>query len=512
MSAELAHSVSPDNTSPKNAEGLQCHFLADHGVEKVSNNVDLEAWRTDLQRLHGTIDQVVQSFISHQTRQLDAVAAELASQKERIALKESRFSELSDSIAGFVEEEAKRLEVWGVHIDVPEADARHEAYDAELPGPPTLHRINRLWRKALRAFDAIREAKEKEAAASLEQQRQQFERSALEAEQKYGLLQQERERDVASLEDRLKALQDAAEQKDGNAKALSGEAQDLKMKLDAAMGDIKNMSEKLQHTETEKHRGEYEWGAEREELTRQRAAAEQQIANLDKELAEAKQREEELTHKCADRAQKLEQMRRLMDDQERELNQKIDRVQHYVKERQAGALHAEKKQQDAEKMAERWQGEVRRLQAEKDRLSKVVLDLEGHQSGQTKDIHAIQERHRQEVASLQEALSRKDHEMRIANTELLQKRDDEYQAKVSIERQREKDRSIALLKKKEQEVQIKEQQLKAARLRIQELEENVSGGASGRSSGVHSASPPCNRSPSTSMSRSTLPPLPLSAR
>merc|ERR1711948_183895 len=54
--------------------------------------------------------------------------------------------------------------------------------------------------------------------------------------------------------------------------------------------------------------------------------------------------------------------------------------------------------------------------------------------------------------------------------ELLQQRDDEYQAKVSLEKQREKDRSIALLKKKEQELQIKDQQLQAAKKRVQELE------------------------------------------
>merc|ERR1719210_59757 len=133
--------------------------------------VDLDAWRGDLQRLHVTLDQVVQSFISSQTRQLDAVAAELASQKDRITTKERCFTELSDSIASFVEAEAKRLEVCGVALGGAEADARHEAYDAELPGPPALHRINRLWRKATRAFEAVKEAKEREAAAALEEQR-----------------------------------------------------------------------------------------------------------------------------------------------------------------------------------------------------------------------------------------------------------------------------------------------------------------------------------------------------
>merc|ERR1719323_2552909 len=116
--------------------------------------------------------------------------------------------------------------------------------------------------------------------------------------------------------------------------------------------------------EAAKSRVEYEWGAEREELMRERDAAHARETDLEKAVAEAHEHEEELTRKCADRADKLEQMKKLMDDQEHEMTTKIDRVQQYVKERQAGALHAEKKQQDAERMAERWQGEVRRLQAE----------------------------------------------------------------------------------------------------------------------------------------------------
>merc|ERR1712217_602760 len=162
---------------------------------------------------------------------------------------------------------------------------------------------------------------------------------------------------------------------------------------------------------------------------------------------------------------------------EHEMTTKIDRVQQYVKERQTGALHAEKKQQDAERMAERWQSEVRRLQAEKDRLAKLVLDLEGSKSGQATEFHAVFEKHQQEVSSLREALRRKEEEMRGANLELLQQRDEEYQAKVSLEKQREKDRSIALLRKKEQEVHIKDQQLKAARQKIQELETGTKGSA-----------------------------------
>merc|ERR1712150_337721 len=75
------------------------------------------------------------------------------------------------------------------------------------------------------------------------------------------------------------------------------------------------------------------------------------------------------------------------------------------------------------------------------------------------------------------ALRAKEEEMRSANLELLQKRDEEYQAKVAHERQREKERSISALRRKEQELQIKDQQLKAAQQRLQELDGGGSGAA-----------------------------------
>ncbi|CAE7228436.1 unnamed protein product, partial [Symbiodinium sp. CCMP2456] len=172
---------------------------------------------------------------------------------------------------------------------------------------------------------------------------------------------------------------------------------------------------------------------------------------------------------CLDRAEKLEQMRKIMDEQELEMSQKIERVQQYVKERQTTAIMAEKKQQDAEKMAERWQNEVRRCQAEKERLAAAVLDMEGRQSGQAQQMQGAVDQHRRQVTALEDALRRKEDQMREQNLELLSRRDEEYQAKVALEKQREKERSIALLKKKEQEVHIKDQQLRAAKQRIQEL-------------------------------------------
>merc|ERR1719231_422414 len=102
-----------------------------------------------------------------------------------------------------------------------------------------------------------------------------------------------------------------------------------------------------------------------------------------------------------------------------------------VKERQAVALAAEKKQQDADRMCERWQREVHKLQAEKDRLASTVLSLETEKNGQTKHLQGAQETHQQQLLELQESLRKKEEEMRAANTELLEKRDAEYQNKIN---------------------------------------------------------------------------------
>lgn len=486
--------------------------------------INLRAWRTDLHRLQASVEEVVQTFIAGQTQQLDMIAAEMASQKQCVVLKERQFSELSDSIARFVEEEAQRLEALGLPFGNAEADARHEAYDAALPGPPVLHRINRLWRKAMQAFEVSGVAKEREMTAALEEQRRELEGQLAEANTRYDALVQEQTATVAALEQRVQEVLGEGELKEGAKTVLSEQVQSLTSQLESTKRELQEMAESVREMEATRGRQDYEWRAEREELTRLRSDAETQVEDLQRTLEGVRERERELLSRCNDQLQKLEQMRRLMDEQEREMTVKLDRVQQYVKERQAGALLAEKKQQDAEKMAERWQNEVRRLQAEKDRLATLVIDLEGRQSGQVKDFKDAWEQHQQQVATLQEALRRKEEEMREANLELLQQRDDEYQAKVTLEKQREKDRSIALLKKKEQEVHVKDQQLRAARQRIQELEAalggcaNVHGALGGTASGggMRCSSPSSRGSTSSGRqqlhSDGGLPPLPLSAR
>jgi len=347
-----------------------------------------------------------------------------------------------------------------------------------------------------------------------------------EADQRCDKLRQEHEAQLHEAQSRLEATTGVGEQKSAEVETLCAQVASLTQQMDALKGEVGQKAAELEQATLARNRSEYQWEAERDDLAAKHNLAANRIQELERAVQEAKARERELSRTCDDQTGKLEQMRRTMDDQERELNQKIERVQHYVKERQAGAMHAEKKQQDAERLAERWQGEVRRLQTERDRLAKTVHDLEGNRNGQVTELHAALEKNKQEVASLREALRKKDEDAKSSSLELLQQRDEEFQAKVNLEKQREKDRSIALLRKKEQEVVIKDQQLKAARQRIQELESSAHAGSGGTASGYCTAAGTMTSLPPTSMSpvgstRSgsaggrrdmSLPPLPLTAR
>merc|ERR1719199_1146673 len=111
-------------------------------------------------------------------------------------MKERCFRELGDSIASFVEAETAKC---GVYLPSTEMDARAEAYDAELPGPPALHRINRQWRKMTRAFEAIKEAKEREASTALKDERSRLEMLVTAADERCEKLRSEHAAEVEVL-------------------------------------------------------------------------------------------------------------------------------------------------------------------------------------------------------------------------------------------------------------------------------------------------------------------------
>ncbi|CAK8999835.1 Hypothetical protein SCF082_LOCUS6233 [Durusdinium trenchii] len=460
-------------------------------------------WRQKIQELHRHIDEVVHAFISDQTRELDAASAELSQRMDRIVVQEKRLDDLSHSISRFVEAETKHLAEIGHHMP---SDREQKAEDSLMKGeedPTVLQRIERLWQKATKTFELAKVAKEQEHAAALEEQRRCLleQASQVELENQHQL--SKRDVEIKSLREELEALRKEDVQKEDGKAVLVQEVQVLQEALSNSRKESELMATQLEQLQAAHNRLDYQWNAEREELLRTRDAAQSRLTSLQRSLDEAMTRSDDLEMTCIQRGEKLEQMRTMMDEQELEMSQKIERVQQYVKERQASALAAEKKQQDAEKMAERWQNEVRRCQAEKERLSSLVMELEGRHTGQTEQWQSVVERHRREVNALEDALRKQEFEMKEANTELLSKRDEEHHAKVVLEKQREKERSIALLKKKEQEVHIKDQQLRAAKQRVQELESGLQATPTGGG--------PSGLEPREARGETSLPPL-LSAR
>eukprot|EP00746_Dinoflagellata_sp_MGD_P161969 gnl/MRDRNA2_/MRDRNA2_89326_c0_seq1.p1 gnl/MRDRNA2_/MRDRNA2_89326_c0~~gnl/MRDRNA2_/MRDRNA2_89326_c0_seq1.p1 ORF type:complete len:539 (-),score=185.96 gnl/MRDRNA2_/MRDRNA2_89326_c0_seq1:226-1842(-) len=443
--------------------------------------VDIDRWHNDLQGMHLQLNSVLQNFVANQSRHIGTVAAELDKQREQMVAKERHTVELSNAIASFVEEEAKKLLIWGVPLDLDSTDDLIEAYDQELPGAQSLHRINRMWRKATKAFEAAREVKEKEMAAALDQQRQ-------EHSEELGKIEKQRESDkkehaavVAALETRVEELLDQGIQKDSANAVKTKEIEGLAQKLAEANAEIQRQIERVNEGQGVCSRKEYEFEAERDELVRERTEMQSKIKDLEGGIADGVVREEALQEKIKEMSSQLVKMKKDMDDQEQALLTKMDRVQQYVKERQASAMQAEKKLQDAELLAERWQEEVRRLQADQTKLQKAVLDTETRSGGQAHDLQGQLKFKEHENERLREAMREQEKQMRLQQQELLKQREQEYTSKVSLEKEKERDRSMAQLKKKEQEVQIKDQQLKAAKARIQELEAFGGMGAGGAS-------------------------------
>lgn len=448
------------------------------------HGIDFGACKEDLKQLQTKLNYVVKGFVTNQVKHFDEWTKELTTQRERMAEKEQRFEELSSAIASFVEEEARQLRFWGVDpalLEGSDAEERRvEAYEREMPGfhdCEPLFKVNRLWRRAVAAFEAAREAKEREAEAKLEEERGRRLAEVHAKGQEIVDLRAKHQEELDAVERRCAALQTRAEKTEAELKAKGEVLTELQGRLEQGASETQETQERLAEQAAEMRRSSYDWEAQKEELVKDKRTLQEDVDRLKAKAKESADREKELKEVITDQREKLEKMRRTMDEQEQELSAKVARVQQYVRERQSGALQAEKKQHDAELLAERWQGEVRRLQAEKDRLAKALMDAEANLGSQGQKLASEMSRRQEETGKLQGLLKDREEEMRTANTELLQKREAEYGAKISMEKQKEKNRSIEALRRKEQELQIKDQQLQAARKKIEELQHG--GGAGG---------------------------------
>merc|ERR1719408_108355 len=114
-------------------------------------------------------------------------------------------------------------------------------------------------------------------------------------------------------------------------------------------------------------------------------------------------------------------------EQETELLQKVDRVQQYVKERQAGALQAEKMQAVAKHDTDKLSTELRRIAADRDRVTTLLLQAEEKARAQQTHYEAQLSKERQRAAELDAQVQQAEKENRAQNQELLERRESEYQ-------------------------------------------------------------------------------------
>ena len=126
----------------------------------------------------------------------------------------------------------------------------------------------------------------------------------------------------------------------------------------------------------------------------------------------------------------VEDVKRMMAEQEDELLAKVERVQQYVKERQAGALHAETMQAVARSDVSKAQEELRRVIADREKMQRLLLDAEDRaRETAAKYEHRIAEIERARKAAEDRATAA-DRSLRNQNAELLEKQHIDHTAKV----------------------------------------------------------------------------------
>jgi len=216
-----------------------------------------------------------------------------------------------------------------------------------------------------------------------------------------------------------------------------------------------------------------------------------EAARLQMQASSAEARAENAEARVADLARRVGDLAwsaTKADEQETELSK--------VYEEQAIA-HARQKEQFEEasqRATARWQEELIRMRVERDNLTNLVRDFDAKEAQGAKE-HAetrqvAEEQHRQALAlassersSLEETLTatsmklsfEAEEVLRLQNAHAadLQRLGEDFSARLVQERQKEKDRSITMLKRKDMELRIKDEQLRGALQRLGEHGEVV---------------------------------------
>jgi hypothetical protein len=221
-----------------------------------------------------------------------------------------------------------------------------------------------------------------------------------------------------------------------------------------------------QEAREENARAAYDLEALHGELGRAVQAREEAEAAAEEAARCAEARIGELENAVCEREAEISSVKEQMVKQEEELLSKVERVQQYVKERGAGALHAETMQAVARADVSKLQDELRRVVGDRDQMQRALLAAEDRAMDVTARCDAKLAAQAATISQLEAKLKASDNVARDQNWELLQQREAEHNSKVGLERLREKDRSAALLRRKDQELQVASAQIKALKAKV----------------------------------------------
>mmetsp|Transcript_10735 Transcript_10735/g.25612 ORF Transcript_10735/g.25612 Transcript_10735/m.25612 type:complete len:464 (-) Transcript_10735:73-1464(-) len=424
-------------------------------------SVLFEACRTDLSELEPRVLGVLKSFVAQQSSRL-ALAEEQHAHEAQV-LREQQAVARTDR-----EEVASVL-----HRIVLECSAHDMVSEPQLCDDTRLvHRVSAYCHAIVEAYET--------KARLMEQQFQQKEK---EIQEKHDALERSWDSEKQELQKQLEHTESAGNAAESAAKSARNLlAKDLERqteKVAELTAEISRLQEEgqclrdsVESLNAELHRKNYELEAAAEAGVQEKSEMQSIIDRVEGELKMASATESQLRSEVDKRQEAVDRMRQEMIEQEQELVEKVNRVQQYMKERSAGAMTAERRQQDAELMAERWQEDLRRVTADRDRLAKVLAEQENLCQQLRGEVRQVKEAAAEETSALHEKLSLREKEWREANVELLGKREGEWSQKVTLEKGKDKDRTALILRRKEKDLAVKEQQLSAARARIAELEQS----------------------------------------
>lgn len=418
---------------------------------------DFPALQQELVRsLTGNLEQVIGAFVAKAAHKFEASHRAAEALEARAALRLRQADDVHADTAAYVNQEVARLEARLGSVLVE---------GAEVSDDPLIQ-LQSAWRRAVALLDAQLAAKDDAHAVALREVEDRARADVARAEAAAA----EAQRLVAEEETRrLEAEKDLATELERKEQLLAlsrQEAAKANAMADSSAAGLEEAEKARLEAREESARAAYDLEALHGEIGRAVQAREEVEAAADEAARCAEARIGELENAVAERDAEINDVKEQMVRQEEELLAKIERVQQYVKERGAGALHAETMQAVARADVTKLQNELRRVSGDRDQMQQALLAAEDRATDVTARCDAKLAAQAASISQLEAKLKASENLTREQNWELLQQRDEEHNSKVGLERLREKDRSSALLRRKDQELQVASAQIKALKAKV----------------------------------------------